>query len=92
MRIIIDCQFDVSFIIRIEGVESSKIFNAMQHKQKGFTMNAIEQTVFSTEIKLFNSVYLFGKEELGLNDINAVALAQFILDNQDIFNKGVNND
>ena len=55
-------------------------------------MNAIEQTVFSTEIKLFNSVYLFGKEELGLNDINAVALAQFIVDNQDIFNKGVNND
>ena len=82
------CQFDVSFIIRIEGVKSSKIFNAMQHKQKGFTMNAIEQTVFTTEIKLFNSVYLFGKEELGLNDINALKLAQFIVDNQDKLTKG----
>jgi hypothetical protein len=88
LQIVIDCKLRVSFIIRIEGVESSKIFNAMQHKQKGFTMNAIEQTVFSTEIKLFNSVYLFGKEELGLNDTNALALAQFIVDNQDVFNQG----
>jgi hypothetical protein len=32
---------------------------------------------------LFNSVYTYAKEELGLTDTDALKLAQFIVDNQD---------
>jgi hypothetical protein len=32
---------------------------------------------------LFNSIYTYAKTELGLTDIDALTLAQFILDNQD---------
>jgi hypothetical protein len=68
LQIVIDCKLRVSFIIRIEGVESNKIFNAVQHKR--------------VKMILFNSVYTYAKEELGLNDTDALTLAQFIVDNQ----------
>jgi predicted nucleic acid-binding protein len=74
LEIVIDCNLRVSFIIRIEGVESSKIFNAVQHER--------------VKMILFNSVYTYAKEELGLNDTDALTLAQFIVDNQDKLTKG----
>jgi hypothetical protein len=37
---------------------------------------------------LFNSIYTYAKEELGLNDTDALTLAQFIVDNQDKLTKG----
>lgn len=62
------CKLCVRFIIRIEGVKSSKIFNAVQHR--------------SNNMDLFNSVYTYAKTELGLTDTDALTLAQFIVDNQ----------
>ena len=46
-------------------------------------MTELEIENTQKELKLFNSVYSFAKYDLGLINLEALKLAQFILDNQD---------